>query len=140
MIYNYTLAPLAMPSFDMALFIIPSIIISLFLCLLVGFILNGSNISDGAVGNILGVITSVVTIIVFIIVFNHYRNTPIPKNEQVCGHMIGFDSSFVGSKTKQLAGFVQYQMCDGSGIVTLRTDEQKSYPKELIFYKNVSKQ
>lgn len=135
MSYSYTLVPMAMPSFDMVLFIILSFLISCFLCLIVAFIFSESDVSDKVQKIIFGGITAIVTAVVFLNIFYNYKEKPIPKNEVVCGNRIDFNSSAVG-KSKTLAGFVQYEMCDGSGIVTLRTESTKSYPEQLNFYKN----
>lgn len=135
MIYSYTLLPMAIPSFEMALFITGSILISCFLFLIVAIVFSESNVSNKVQRNIFGGIIAIVTIAVFLNMFNNYKEKPIPKNEVVCGKRIDFNSSAVG-KSKTLAGFVQYEMCDGSGIVTLRTESTKSYPEQLNFYKN----
>jgi energy-coupling factor transporter transmembrane protein EcfT len=136
MIYSYTLDPVAMPSFDMFLFMALSIIFSIILCILVGLFIDEAKIPNSVIGTIFGVVTSVAVVTVFVFMFNSYRDTPIPKNEVVCGKRLDFSSNTVGGKSKSLAGFVQYEMCDGSGIVTIRTNEQKSYPEQLNFYKN----
>lgn len=135
MIYSYTLVPMALPSFEMDTFITVSILFSCFLCLIVAFIFSETPLSENVQVTIFGGITAIVTAVVFLNVFNNYKEKPIPKNEVVCGKRIDFNSSAVG-KSKTLAGFVQYEMCDGSGIVTLRTESTKSYPEQLNFYKN----
>ena len=135
MTYSYTLVPMALPSFDMTFFIILSFLISSFLCLIAAFIFSESDVSDKLQVNIFGGIIAIVTAVVFLNVLNNYKEKPIPKNEVVCGKRIDFNSSAVG-KSKTLAGFVQYEMCDGSGIVTLRAESTKSYPEQLNFYKN----
>ena len=133
----YTLNPLAAPTFDWFLLILCNftafLAIGAIICLFVEFGILKGNSQIISAFSISSCITSFV--ILTLLLLNHI-NAPRPLNEQVCGNMIGYDSDVVGSKSKRLAGFVQYEMCDGSGIITLSVGNNTPYPKQAIFYKN----
>lgn len=135
MTFSYTLDPVAMPTFDLfGFFLCTALLIILLVIVIIGSIPADSN-GETAVKFLVGITVFAISI-VFGFIYMDYKEKPIPKNEMVCGKRLDFSSNTVGGKSKSLGGFVQYEMCDGSGIVTIRTNEQKSYPEQLNFYKN----